>query len=180
METKVNFELKYFCTDFNSIRKALIGLGAKRVSIKNQKDYFFNLPAEKEVIVRARLKMRVEDGVQRLVFYRRPDFSPNTGTSSDVTLLIIKDRNLLKFFSKALGVRAIVEKKRELWKKDNTVFHLDTVKGIGKIFEIEILSKAKRIKEDRLKLNRYRGKFFPYLDKIVKGSNEDLVRDRKT
>jgi adenylate cyclase class IV len=179
MQSKLNLELKYFCKDFTPIRRALRELGAKKAFIKSQKDYFLNLPEDKKMPARARLKLRVEDKKQRLVFYRRPNFSAKGGTHSDVLLLPIKDKNLLDFLSKALGVRAIVEKKRELWKKDNTVFHLDTLKGVGRIFEIEVWPSSTTIKKDRAKFNYYCKKLLPFLDKIVKGSNEDLVSPNK-
>ena len=41
MELKTNLELKYFYKDPNPIRKALRSIGAKKESIKKQKDYFF-------------------------------------------------------------------------------------------------------------------------------------------
>ena len=40
----------------------------------------------------------------------------------------------------ALGIRAVVRKQRELWRKDNVTFNLDTVETVGQILEVEILS----------------------------------------
>jgi adenylate cyclase, class 2 len=179
MKSKINLELKYFCTDFNPVREALKEIGAEKVILKNQKDYFFNLPASGAGKIPGRLKMRIENGKRTLIFYKRPDFSGKAKTKSLVELLDIRNDGLLKFLSKALGVRAVVEKKRELWKKENTVFHLDNVRGVGNIFEIEVWSDSEKIKKDNQKFAEYRKKLLPYLGKIIKGSNEDLVSKNK-
>lgn len=175
MESKINLELKYFCKDFNPIRKALRSIGAKKENIKKQKDYFFNLPKEKTFKIPARLKLRVSDKKQHLVFYRRPAFSIADTTPADVIVLLVKDTKILYFLSKALGVKVIVEKQRELWRKGNTVFHLDKVKGVGNVFEIEVWTKPKTIKQDQHNFARYKKELLPYLNKIIPGSNEDLV-----
>lgn len=175
MDSKINLELKYFCKDFNEVRKILRSIGAKKESIRKQKDYFFNLPKNKNTKVPARLKLRISTGKQLLVFYRRPNFSEKKVTPADVVLFPIKDKKILSFLSKALGIKVIVEKQRELWRKENTVFHLDNVKGVGKIFEIEVWTQPRKIKKDRSAFEKYKKEFLPYLDKIIKGSNEDLV-----
>jgi len=175
MDSKINFELKYFCKDFNAIRKILRSIGAKKESIKKQKDYFFNLPKEKNSKTPARLKLRLSAGKRSLVFYKRPTFSITKITPCEASVLRLKDNKMLDFLSRALGVRVIIEKQRELWKKGNTVFHLDTVRGVGKIFEIEIWTTCKSIKQDKRNFEKYKKDLLPYLGKIIKGSNEDLV-----
>jgi len=175
MELKINLELKYFCRDFNSIRKVLRSIGAKKESIKKQKDYFFNLPKEKTSKIPARLKLRVSNGEQCLIFYRRPAFSTANMTSSDVIVLRVKDKKILYFLSRALGVKVIIKKQRELWRKGNTVFYLDKINGIGNVFEMEVRTRSKTMKQDKGNFERYKEKLLPHLDKIITGSNEDLV-----
>ena len=175
MESKITLELKYFCKDFNPIRTVLCSIGAKKESVKRQKDYFFNLPKDKNQRIPARLKLRVSNGKQSLIFYRRPKFSAKSTTLADVIVLPVKDKEIIPFLSKALRVKIIVEKQRELWRKGDIVFHLDRVKGIGNVFEIEVLAKPKTIKRDRLNFNNYKKKLLPFLNKIIIGSNEDLV-----
>ena len=109
-----------------------------------------------------------------LFFIKDPDFSANKATPADVALFDIKDKKLLQFVHKSLGVKAIVFKKRELWEKENTVFHLDSVKNVGKIFEIELTSNGKP-KQENATFTSYKNKFLPLLSKIIKGSNLDLV-----
>ncbi len=175
----INLELKYFCKDFAPVRKILKEIGAKKITIKKQKDYFFNLPKSRNSKNPARLKLRVENKKQTLIYYQRASFSATASTPSDIVLLPVQDSKLLLFLSRVLGVRAIVEKTRELWKKENTVFHLDKVKNVGNIFEIEVWSSSKTASKDRLKFGEYRKKLLPFLDRIIKGSNEDLVLKMK-
>lgn len=175
MKSKINLELKYFCPDFQPIRVILKKLGARKVTIKNQTDYFFYFSSNKKPKAPARLKLRVEYGKQTLNYYRRPDFSAIASTAAHVVLLPVRDRNLLPFLAKVLGIKVIVKKKRELWQKGNTVFNLDKVTGIGKVFEIEVSTSLKTMIKDRQKFNEYRKILLPYLGKIIKSSNENLV-----
>ena len=175
MKSKTNLELKHYCSDFGKIRKGLKKLGAKKESIKNQKDYFFNLPVL-EGKTSPRLKLRIEKDSQLLVYYERPDFKKARGTPSEVGFYTVEDKEFLPFLKKSLGVKAIVEKKREIWRKANTVFHLDIVKGVGKIFEIELQKTGKISPKDRMVFKNYQDKLLPYLGAIIKGSNVDLVK----
>ena len=167
---KTNIELKHYCSNFTAIRKALKEIGAKKESIKEQTDYYFELPNDK-----ARLKLRVEGKRQQLVYYERPDFSKNKGTVAKIKLYDVRDRQLLPFLCFALGVKVIVKKKREIWRRSNTVFHLDNVKDAGFIFEIELQKKGKITPADKKQFKIYSGKVMPYLGKVIKGSNADLV-----
>lgn len=174
MKSKINLELKHFCKDFKPIRKILKNVGARKITTKKQKDYFFNLPQIKDKNVAPRLKFRIDD-TYALIFYKRNKFSPRGHTPSSISLLFLKDAKLIPFLKRALGVRTIVEKKRELWKKGNTVFHLDTIKGVGNIFEIEVWTSPKTIQKDHLKFTEYRKKLIPHLSRVVLDSNEDLI-----
>ncbi len=170
---KVNLELKCYCPDFSKVRNVLKQIGAKKEIVKNQKDYFFELPASKKNS--PRLKLRIEGKDKTLVYYERPDFTKNKGAVADIKLYDVNDNDLFPFLEKVLGVKAIVEKKREVWRKENTVFHLDTVKKVGKIFEIELQKKDKINEKDRAIFESYKQKLEPFLGKIIKGSNVDLV-----
>lgn len=172
MKSGINLELKYFCADFAVIRRELKMLGAKRVVIKTQKDYFFELPPYAGVM--PRMKLRIEKDKQKLIYYRRPDFSAKKVVAATLLIYSITDKKLLPFLRHALGVKSIVEKKRELWKKGTTVFHLDRVKHIGNVFEIELQKKGKITEKDKKTFAAYQNIFIPHLGKIIKGSNGDL------
>ena len=175
MEQKYNLELKHYCPDFDSVRKILRELGAKKEMIKNQKDYFFNLPMLKDK-TSPRLKLRIEKSKQTLVYYERPDFMDGKSVTADIGLYEVKDKQLLPFLQKSLGVKAVVEKKREVWRKANAVFHLDSVAGVGNIFEIELQKKGKITEKDQAIFKMYQKKLLPSLGQVIKGSNVDLVK----
>lgn len=174
---KINLELKHHCNNFVNVRKILSKIGAKKEVVKRQIDYFFELPI-KTKSTSPRLKLRVEGRSKTLIYYKRPGFIKGKDTISDVKLYNVKDNNLLSFLGQSLGVRAIVDKKREVWRKANTVFHLDNVKGVGGIFEIELQKKGKISEKDKKLFAYYKKELLPYLGSAIKGSNVDLIKKK--
>jgi predicted adenylyl cyclase CyaB len=167
---KTNIELKHFCSDFDKIREVLKEIGAKKETPIKQTDFFFELSRDG-----ARLKLRIEGKKQVLVYYERPDFSKAKGAVAKIKLYNVRDRELLPFLCSALGVKVVVNKKREIWRRANTVFHIDNVKNVGRIFEIELQKKGTITPTDRKQFKAYQDKFLPHLGKVIKGSNADLV-----
>ena len=175
---KTNLELKHYCTDFKKVRGVLEEFGAEKEIVKKQKDYFFELPVAQNKNS-PRLKLRVEGKKKTLVYYERPDFVKAKDTASQVKLYEVKDEQLQGLLTAALGVKAIVEKKREVWRKGNTVFHIDTIKNIGNIFEIELRKNGVITEKDKTIFKSYQEKLLPFLGDVIKGSNVDLVLDKK-
>lgn len=176
---KTNLELKHYCPDFKPVREILKQLGVKKELVKKQKDYFFNLPVNKKQYS-GRLKMRLEASKKTLIYYERPDFMKGKETAADIKLYEVKDKNLLVFLERSLGVQAIVEKSREVWRKGTTVFHLDDVKGVGMIFEIELQKYGRITTKDQALFKSYQDTLVPFLGKVIRGSNVDLVGTRLT
>ncbi len=150
-------------------------IGAKKEVVKRQIDYFFELP-KKAGATSPRLKLRIEGKVKTLIYYERPDFVKAKDTTSDIKLYDVEDNNLLPFLERSLGVRAIVDKKREVWRRANTVFHIDNVKGVGGIFEIELQKKGIISENDKKLFAYYQRELLPYLGNVINGSNVDLVK----
>jgi len=121
------------------------------------------------------LKLRIEGDKQFLVYYERPNFSKTKSTMSKVKLYDVKNDRLLDFLGATLGVKAVVKKRREVWRKANTIFHIDNVKDVGGIFEIELQKKGKITASDQKQFKNYQNKLLPYLGKVIRGSNVDLV-----
>jgi adenylate cyclase class IV len=173
---KTNLELKHYCSDFAKIRNVLKQIGVTKEVVKNQKDYFFNLSENNRG---GRLKLRIEGKTRTLIYYERPDFVKAKDTTSDVKLYNVVDNELLPFLEKFLGTKAVVDKKREVWRKENTVFHIDNVKGVGNIFEVELQKKGKITTKDRKLFADYQSKLLPFLGDVIKGSSIDLVLKNK-
>lgn len=172
MALRLNREIKAYCPDFELIRRILRESGATFIEIKNQVDLYYNLPHIGDEEGTRRLKLRTEDENRQLVYYH--DRQENGARTSRFQVWEIEDMQVGEVLDVALGVRATVRKQRELWRKENVIFNLDTVLGIGQIFEAEIQSENGYDLETQLE--EYQRRFGPYLGAAINGSNEDLVQ----
>ena len=77
-----------------------------------------------------------------------------------------------------LGTKAVVRKRRELWAKDNAVFNLDTVEGIGQVLEVEVQQTGQR--DIDAQLSEYQSAPAPFAGPHITASNEDLVLRAQT
>ncbi len=135
MEVRLNREIKAFCPDFTPVRQELQALGAEFVEVKEQTDFFYHLPPSTDGVPR-RLKLRVEPGQTQVIYYY--DRQEGGARTSRFQLWQVADEQIQDVLNVALGVKVVVRKQRELWRKDNTVFNLDTVDGVGQVFEAEL------------------------------------------
>ncbi len=171
MELRLNREIKAFCPDFAPIRRLLGESGAVFIEVKEQIDFFYNLPNATGTSGTRRLKLRVEDEKPQIIYYY--DRQENGARTSRYQLWEVGDAQVRDILDSALGVRAVVRKSREQLRKDNAIFNLDTVEGVGQIFEVEV--QAEGVKDIDAQVDEYRRIFSPYLGQTINGSNEDLV-----
>jgi len=140
-----NLEIKSNVSSFRAIRARLRALdGADRQPVVRQTDWYFRVP-------RGRLKLRVI-GRRRggeLIVYRRPD---RTGPrTSDFQRMPVADAaGATRLFAETLGLRACVRKRREVWLYRNARVHLDTVAGLGRFIEIEVVVTSGMLQARRL------------------------------
>ncbi len=171
MEFRLNREIKAYCPDFEPVRTILRTHGAEFVEVKEQVDHYYRLPPADDAGGTRRLKLRAEKGEGTLIYYW--DRQEAGARTSRYQLAEANDPRMGEMLDAALGVRAVVRKQRELWRKDNVVFNLDTVEGVGQIVEVEVLA------EDGCDIDalaqEYRRLFEPCLGGYISGSNEDLV-----
>lgn len=171
MQRKLNRELKAYCADFTAVREILRAHGAVFVEVKEQVDYYYNLPAGDVSEGTPRLKLRVEKGTGTLIYYReRQEAGART---SHVRMSSADDPGLNDVLRAALGARAVVRKQRELWRKDNVIFNLDAVEEVGQILEVEVQDEEGC--DIDAQVDEYRSLLGPYLPCYISGSNEDLV-----
>jgi adenylate cyclase, class 2 len=125
----LNVEIKAVCHDPQFIRNWLVEHGAEFRGTDHQTDTYFN-------VKNGRLKLREGNIENNLIYYQRDD---ETGPKkSNFELLKIEDAETLKLvLSKSIGVRIVVEKKREIYYIKNVKFHIDEVPGLGSFVEIE-------------------------------------------
>jgi predicted adenylyl cyclase CyaB len=126
----VNLELKVKLNSFNPIKKTLLELNARYSGILNQTDIYYKITG-------GLLKLRIENGVQSIIKYKRDEKSSNR--FSNYHILELSSGDARKFFKDVLEIEAVVIKKRYLYIYDNTRIHLDNVKGLGYFLELESL-----------------------------------------
>lgn len=164
-----NRELKHYCPDFRPVRRALRALGARREAPRTQVDTYYRLPAQPGP--RWRLKLRVERGRRTLVHYA--DAYDAGLRSVRYALADVPDPAVGRMLAAALGVSVVVRKRREQWHAPRTLFNLDTIEGVGKVFEAEVA--ADDPAEADALIARYQALFGAYLGPPVGASNEDLL-----
>lgn len=137
-----NLEFKAQCESLESFYPRLAGLNATHHETVHQIDTYFYVALEKNrsksEMCEPRLKLREIDGVTEawLIYYERPNH--DASRYSQYQLCKIEDPATLKaLLAAALGVKTIVEKRREVWMFNNTRIHLDTVADLGQFVELE-------------------------------------------
>ncbi len=126
-----NIEIKARVRNESHIRNYMRNQGTAHET-QHQRDVFFHA-------AHGRLKLRCfSDGTGVLVAYHRPDLSgPKL---SDYLLAPVADADACEAaLTRALGVRGIVEKKREISIVGQTRIHLDEVRGLGLFLELEVV-----------------------------------------
>jgi predicted adenylyl cyclase CyaB len=96
-----------------------------------------------------RLKLREGNIENNLIFYQRSD-QPGA-KASNFQLVNVGEPGLLKnVLIKSLGIKAIVEKKREIYFINNVKFHIDDVAALGSFVEIEASDLYARVSKEDL------------------------------
>lgn len=167
---KKNLEIKY---KFGNLREISYVTGLL-------KNYSHTTEIQTDIYYKTgkgRLKLRIiNDTEGSLILYNRAE--KKNKRISKYTISKTKDYRELDFIlRKQFGVLVTVSKKREVYVYNNVRVHIDTVKGLGKFLEIEIIydeiSKAKnqmKLLISDLKLDE---------NKFIKVSYSDLLINRR-
>jgi adenylate cyclase, class 2 len=125
-----NIELKARLADYAAAKKAAETVATRRLGAQHQIDTYFHCR-------HGRLKLRQIDRLRaELVWYARAD--EHGPKPSDYQLVPLQHPETLKAaLAAALGVRAVVEKHREIFLYHNVRIHLDEVVGLGQFIEFE-------------------------------------------
>jgi len=137
-----NIEIKAKCRNKDSIRKILREKKANFKGIDHQIDTYF-------IPNKGRLKLREGDIENNLIYYERDN--KKGPKQSDIIFLKIPPKSRIKeLLTKALGIKIIVDKKREIFFINNVKFHIDTVKDLGNFIEIEAIDYENKIGKKKL------------------------------
>lgn len=129
-----NLEIKAHVTSLGPVRARLRRLpGAALHARIRQTDWYFRVPS-------GRLKLRVV-GARRdgeLIAYLRPDKA--AARTSEFQRLPAPDAaGTRRLLDRMFGPRACIRKRRDVWLCENARIHLDTVDGLGRFIEIEVV-----------------------------------------
>lgn len=127
-------EIKARCTDIDRVRQILNANRAVLKGIDHQIDTYFSVPE-------GRLKCREGDIESGLIFYRRKDqLEPKL---SNVEIFHAPNLAELKqILVLSIGIKVVIDKKREIYFLENVKVHLDDVRGLGTFVEIETIDET--------------------------------------
>lgn len=123
-----NIELKARATDLAHAAAVCQSIGAAFRGEMRQTDTYFVVPE-------GRLKLRENDpGRCELIYYHRVNVAESRASDYEIA---VADAAMKHILERALGVRAVVRKRRALWLWENVRIHLDRVDGLGNFIEFE-------------------------------------------
>ncbi|HEU0075215.1 MAG TPA: class IV adenylate cyclase [Dehalococcoidia bacterium] len=127
-----NFEFKGRLDDPKAAMARARKLGADLYGDLRQNDTYFRVPS-------GRLKLRETAGHQaELIFYHRDEEGSNRASDYEIAHSAEPDA-LRVLLSDAMGVLAVVKKRRTLLSLDASRIHLDNVEGLGHFLEFEVI-----------------------------------------
>ncbi len=125
----LNVEIKARCNNASSIRKYLLDNNANFKGVDEQTDTYFN-------VQHGRLKLREGNIENNLIFYERTNQAGPK--NSHFNLVKVEDaKGLKEALQKSIGIKVVVQKRREIYYIANVKFHIDEVPGLGSFVEIE-------------------------------------------
>lgn len=125
----LNVEIKARCSDPFFARQFLLSNNADFKGLDEQTDTYFD-------VNNGRLKLREGNIENNLIYYERENKAGPK--NSNFRLTKIDDaKGLKESLAAAIGVKVVVQKKREIYFIDNVKFHIDLVPGLGSFIEIE-------------------------------------------
>jgi predicted adenylyl cyclase CyaB len=130
----LNIEIKARCAEPEKIRGILRERGARMAGTDHQIDTYFRVPS-------GRLKLREGNIENALIFYQRAD-QKGPKRSDIVMAPTAPESGLKEVLSRALGIKVVVDKRREIYFIGNVKFHIDQVEGLGSFVEIEAIGTA--------------------------------------
>lgn len=168
----LNIEFKALCPNHETIRKILREKKAKFTGTDRQIDTYFNTP-------KGRLKLREGNIENHLIFYERH----NTAQEKESHVMLHptpESASLKELLSKAFGLLAVVDKKREIYWVENVKIHLDNVESLGSFLEVEAIDYDGSIGKEKLveQCAEFKKLFEVSEDQLISGSYSDLILNK--
>lgn len=165
----LNIEFKASTNDVAAAEKILLQQNPVFIGEDHQVDTYFNVP-------NGRLKLREGNIENALIHYERE----NTAGSKSSQVLLYQhqpDEQLKAVLTKALGIKAVVDKKRKIYFIDNVKFHFDHVQNLGTFIEVEAIDKDGCIGKEKLQLqcDQYAALFCINKEDFMAVSYSDMI-----
>jgi adenylate cyclase, class 2 len=167
----LNIEFKARCNNLAVAENILQAHQPFFKGTDHQVDTYFNVP-------HGRLKLREGNIENALIHYEREN---TAGSKSSYVLLYQHqpDKYLKAMLTKALGIKAVVDKLRKIYFIKNIKFHFDTVKQLGTFLEVEAIDKDGSIGKEHLE---EQSKFYAALlqvdkDDFMSVSYSDMIME---
>lgn len=138
----LNIEFKAKCSNLTAAENILLKQTPLFKGTDHQIDTYF-------IVSNGRLKLREGNIENALIHYERE----NTAGSKSSHVLLYQhqpDKNLKDILTRALGIKAVVDKERKIYFIDNVKFHFDTVKNLGTFIEVEAIDTSGEIGKEKL------------------------------
>lgn len=165
----LNVEIKAVCRQPQKVRLALKAMKAVFKGVDSQTDTYFK-------VKKGRLKLREGNIENALIHYFRQD---KRGPKNSKVNIFKTERNscLGPLLSSALGVKAVVKKRREIYFLGNVKFHIDRVEKLGSFVEIEAIDSSGRIGRSALlgQCLRFIKLFGISENDLIEGSYSDML-----
>ncbi|HLW69029.1 MAG TPA: class IV adenylate cyclase [Candidatus Binataceae bacterium] len=126
-----NLEAKFKLTDLPGARARAERSGLLYRATLVQRDTFYR-------VAHGKLKLREESAGAALIHYRR-ELTGDLEVSDYTIVAVAEPLATRAMLERALGVIAVVDKRRMLLTRDHLRLHLDVVEGLGEFGEIEII-----------------------------------------
>jgi adenylate cyclase, class 2 len=165
----LNVEIKARYDHPDVVREYLKENSAECKGVDYQTDTYFN-------VTNGRLKLREGNIENNLIYYKRSNQSK--AKESQFELIKIPDAKILKeVLTQCLGIKIVIEKKREIFFIDNVKFHIDEVAGLGRFIEIEASNLHVQVSKERLEdqCNYYIKQFGVKDEDLIAFSYSDML-----
>lgn len=164
-----NLELKARYPDLERAHRLAHQLGAEPRGTLHQRDTYFHTP-------KGRLKLReTARETAQLIAYLRPDHL-RARTSRYHLVPVPEPEQLAAALEATLGIRAVVEKRRDLFLYRNVRIHLDDVSALGTFLEFEAVLAPDDSEADAIDLLADLRRTFGISDDLLlAGSYADLL-----
>lgn len=132
MATNLEIKARLSPEQLGRVRRAALGRSCRAPEVLDQTDTFYKVRT-------GRLKLRESrDGDAELIAYERPDRA-GPKRSSYVRCPCADPKSLHQALARSLGIRGVIEKRRQVIHVGQTRVHLDEVAGLGTFLELEVV-----------------------------------------